>query len=323
MIESAGRKFRSDFVPEEIHVQRPILRRRRAAKGDIALRVVITVAGGDAEDPRRERTVHVDEALVCPDIRRVLPDDDPELVPLRGIESDDVRAGALPEIDIATDLIAVELVHRQSGKIGPVDVGIPARCVIGLRQRKSDGATRGLSNDKVSLAAVACDITVSCGWIRLNAGRLLSVPMKRVKRERRVARRRNPRAKSQRYPRVHDIGAASVGFYIVSEINLPIAWVCITIVPRVAGVLHAQVINAVFRNEIGAARSVIHSKDTVGSKRAANNRTVPLVGTVAVAPSAVQGRKAAGIVRDRELVTIVNVRPAAWRIRVSNSATDL
>src|SRR5437660_10830747 len=101
MIESAGRKFRSDFVPEEIHVQRPILRRRRAAKGDIALRVVITVAGSDAEDPRRERTVHVDEALVSPRVARVLPDGHPALVPLRGFASADVGAGALRDTAIA------------------------------------------------------------------------------------------------------------------------------------------------------------------------------------------------------------------------------
>ena len=118
---------------------------------------------------------------MCADVRRILPQNDPEFVPQCGIEWDDIGAAALSEVHIAADLVAVELVHGQTGKIRARSVGIPSRGVVSLCQGKRDGTARALENHKIALAAVAGNITVAFRRIGLNARCLLPIPVKGIK----------------------------------------------------------------------------------------------------------------------------------------------
>src|SRR5437773_6423968 len=199
-----------------------------------------------------------------PNVGRILPENDPEFVPLRRVEWDDIGAAALAEVHKVAVLVAGELVHGQTGKIGAGSVGIPARSVIGLGQGKSDSSARALLDDKVSFASVAGDITVSFRRIKLNARCLLPIPVKWIERAGGVAGRGDSRAKSQRNPRINYIRAAAVRLDVVPEIDFAIAWVRVTVIPRVTGVLHAEITNAVLRDEVCAARSVVNAKTTPG-----------------------------------------------------------
>ena len=170
----------------------------------------------------------------------------------------------MSEVHIAADLVAVELVHGQTGKIRARSVGIPSRGVVSLCQGKRDGTARALENHKIALAAVAGNITVAFRRIGLNARCLLPIPVKGIKWEGGVAGRGDSRAERQRNPRINYVRAAPIRLDVVPEIDFAIAEVRVTVIPRVTCVLHAEITYAVFRDEICAARSVVDAKTAPG-----------------------------------------------------------
>jgi hypothetical protein len=126
------------------------------------------------------------------DVGGILLDHDVKLVPVGGIEGQDVRPRPFVEVDVAGDHVASFLVDGQPGKVGLYAVGVAAGRICDLSEREGNGTSRDrgigqgiapLADHEVAFATVAGDVSVTLSGIWLFPCPLLAISHERIDQE--------------------------------------------------------------------------------------------------------------------------------------------